>query len=262
MFAFCSQHKGDPELARTTELRTSGQQWAEFSGNLAHSYQTVLWNEGVSDTVDQSCRNDSPSAQQSPRWSADGRSYVDWIELRNFGMFKIFQRGIWARSTRLLWNGGFCSDSNRCVETLNGGTLPIRDSIIAHVTFIGQSANKGNVGPSSAPDNQYQRTLEDTLGNRVKPAWHWVPVNEGDRNYCFANSCKGLQTSAVMYDGPDLYTQCQFFGFSSHKYCAFSPRFSWDTNQHSTATELHEPTVEADTQLSDLSVFFQGQALT
>jgi hypothetical protein len=258
MFAFCAQHNGDPSLARTTELSTIDQQWADFSGNLAHSYDTVLWNEGVGNTIDQSCRNDSPSAQQSPIWSADGRRYVDWIELRNFGMYKIFRRGIWARSTRLLWNGGFCSDSTSCVETLQGGTLPIRDSIIAHVTFIGQSANKGNMGTSSAPDGRYQRTLDDTMGNRVKPAARWLPVNEGDTRFCFANSCKGLQSSAIMYDGPDLYTQCNFFGFSSPKYCAFSPRFSWDNNQHSTATELHEPVLEANAQLSDLVCVLPG----
>merc|ERR1711959_127896 len=58
MFAFCAQHNGDPSLARTTELSTTGQQWADFSGNLAHSYDTVLWNEGVGNTIDQSCRND------------------------------------------------------------------------------------------------------------------------------------------------------------------------------------------------------------
>jgi len=61
-----------------------------------------------------------------------------------------------------------------------------------------------------------------------------------------------------MYDGPDLYTQCRFVGFKSQKYCAFAPRFAWDNNQHSTATEIHEPQLEASTKLSDLVCVMPG----
>merc|ERR1719171_720319 len=96
------------------------------------------------------------------------------------------------------------------------------------------------------------------MGPRVKPGWRWLPVNEGDTRWCFSSSCKGLQASAIMYDGPDLYTQCRFVAFRSQKYCAFAPRFAWDNNQHSTATEIHEPQLEANTKLSDLVCVMPG----
>lgn len=67
-----------------------------------------------------------------------------------------------------------------------------------------------------------------------------------------------MQTSAILYDGPDLYTQCRFVGFNSPKYCAFSPRYSWDNNQHSTATEISEPVLEAGTKLSDIVCILPG----
>jgi hypothetical protein len=262
MFAFCREHKGNPSLARTTNLNTAEQQWADFNGNIAHSYQTGLWNEDVASIHDQSCRNDSPLTQQSPVFRADGKTYVDWMTVGWLGMYKIFQRGIWARAARLMWNGGFCSDSQNCVETLQGGTLPIRDSIIAHVTFVGESQNKGNVGPSSAPDEKYQRILPDTMGNRVKPGRSWQPVHEELTSWCFNGPCKGLQTSAIMYDGPDLYTMCRFIGFQSPKYCGFSPRHAPDTNQHSTATEIYEPFLEVGTSLSDLVCVLPGPGFT
>jgi len=258
MFAFCRQHKGNPTLGRSTGLNTENSQWAEFSGNIAHSYQKVLWNENVGTSRDQSCKDDSGSAQQSPHFDQDGRSYVDFVILQNFGMFKIFGLGIWARSTRLLWSGGFCSDSRNCVETLQGGTMPIREGVITHVTFIGQSANRGNFASVSAPDDIFQRTLPDTEGSRVKPSARWGPVNEGVQDYCFASSCKGLQTSVVLYDGPDMYAHCKFVGYSSPRYCAFAPRSSWDNNQHATATEIFEPIIESGTQLNDLVCVLPG----
>lgn len=260
MFAFCSEHEGLPSLGATLDLSTTSSQWAEFSDNLAHSYEVVLWNEALSRSKDRSCKGNTPSNQQSPIVLLDGRSYIDWLELRNFGMFKIFGRGIWARATRVLWNGGFCSDSRNCIETLQGGTTPIRDCITMHVTFIGESANKGNSGNPSAPDGRYQRTLPDMSGIRVKPANSWgSAVNEGVRDYCFHDSCKGRQTTgAVLYDGPDLFAHCTFVGFRSTKYCAFSPRYSWDNNQHATATELFEPILEEGTQLADLVCVLPG----
>jgi hypothetical protein len=260
MFAFCSQHKGLPSLGSSFDLDTRGSQWEEFSSNLAHSYEVALWNEALTPSRDRSCKGNTPSQEQSPELFVNGRRYIDWLELNNFGMFKIFGRGIWARATRVLWRGGFCSDSKNCIETLQGGTTPIRDCITTHVTFIGESANRGNVANPSAPDETYQRTLADMSGIRVKPANSWgSAVNEGVSDYCFYDTCKGRQTTgAVLYDGPDLFAHCTFVGFRSTKYCAFSPRYSWDNNQHATATELFEPILEEGTQLTDLVCVLPG----
>lgn len=260
MFAFCAQHKGIADLGATPDLSTHNSQWADFSSNRAHSYEVALWNEALSTSQDMSCRNSQPSIKQSPKFIVDGRTYVDWLVLGDFSMFKIFGRGIWARATRILWNGGSCSDSRNCIETLQGGTWPIREGVISHVTFIGESANKGNTANPSAPDGKYQRTLPDLSGSRVKPANAWgIVVNEGDPNYCFHDSCKGRQTTGgLLYDGPDLFAHCTFIAFRSTKYCAFSPRYSWDNNQHATASELLEPIIEQGTKLSDLICLLPG----
>ncbi|CAJ1451762.1 unnamed protein product [Effrenium voratum] len=229
------------------------QQFQGFEGNTMHSIRVGFFNDGA--------KNFNPTFRSPPtvtpqitsseersrcRWGGTGEK-IDVLKafsVEDLTVFKSQEVGFWVRAARVTFIGGTWSDTRNGIETLQGGTQPEGRGVYRRMTFIGYSANKGNVDDTSLLECETctDATCKDAtqcksqdIDTTRTPGGTRVMSNARhatEDTYEYNNWYPPLHVSFVLYDGPDVFLgtgnrpqdQSTYWNFDDERYCFAAPR--------------------------------------